>query len=66
MALWEAIGLWHYSKPGLYLLAQFFPAILLTMGNLVNSTVFSYLIDGDGQPKYRNLAAQGRKCGCIF
>nr|XP_027114534.1 piezo-type mechanosensitive ion channel homolog [Coffea arabica] len=66
MALWEAIGLWHYSKPGLYLLAQFFPAILLTMGNLVNSTVFSYLIDGDGQPKYRNLAAQEKEEKEVF
>ncbi|KAL3516155.1 hypothetical protein ACH5RR_023057 [Cinchona calisaya] len=66
MALWEAVGLWHYPKPGLFLLAQFCPAILLTMGNLVNSTVFSYLIDGDGQPKYRSLAAQEKEEKEVF
>ncbi|CAK9172353.1 unnamed protein product, partial [Ilex paraguariensis] len=46
MAIWETIGLWHYPVPGFFLLAQFGLGILVAMGNLVNSTVISYLSDG--------------------
>ncbi|KAJ7973395.1 Piezo-type mechanosensitive ion channel like [Quillaja saponaria] len=49
MEIWETIGLWHYPIPGYYLLAQFGLGVLVAMGNLVNSSVLSYLSDGDVQ-----------------
>ncbi|CAI9102322.1 OLC1v1000569C1 [Oldenlandia corymbosa var. corymbosa] len=66
MAMWEALGLWNYSQPGLFLLAQFFPAILLAIGNVVNGMVFSYLVDGDGQPKYRNLSSYEKEEKSVY
>ncbi|KAK4744236.1 hypothetical protein SAY87_010548 [Trapa incisa] len=46
MEIWESIGLWHYTIPGFYLLAQFFLGILVAMGNLVNNSVFLCLSVG--------------------
>ncbi|KAK9732624.1 hypothetical protein RND81_04G011100 [Saponaria officinalis] len=47
--IWETVGLWHYSFPGLYLVAQFCLGVLVAVGNLVNSSVFFYLPDGADQ-----------------
>ncbi|KAL9235075.1 hypothetical protein vseg_009871 [Gypsophila vaccaria] len=44
--VWETLGLWHYSSPGLYLFAQFCLGGLVAVGNLVNSSVFFCLPDG--------------------
>lgn len=49
MDIWEMVGLWHYSIPGFFLLAQFCLGILVALGNLVNSSVFFYLSDENGQ-----------------
>ncbi|PKI78240.1 hypothetical protein CRG98_001411, partial [Punica granatum] len=49
MEVWETIGLWHYSIPGLYLLAQFCLGILVAMGNLVNNSIFHCLSVGPRQ-----------------
>lgn len=46
MEIWETIGLWHYTIPGFYLLAQFCLGILVAMGNLVNNSVFLCLSVG--------------------
>lgn len=43
MEIWELVGLWHYSIPGLFLLAQFGLGVLIAVGNLVNNSVFMYL-----------------------
>lgn len=48
MEIWETIGLWHYSIPGYYLLAQFGLGFLVAMCNLVNSSVFLCITD-EGQ-----------------
>ncbi|EPS72558.1 hypothetical protein M569_02194, partial [Genlisea aurea] len=39
MEIWEMIGLWHYSIPGFFLLAQVCLGILVALGNLVNNSV---------------------------
>ncbi|MED6172171.1 hypothetical protein PIB30_047572, partial [Stylosanthes scabra] len=39
MEIWETIGLWHYSTPGYYLLAQFGLGFLVALCDLVNSSV---------------------------
>ncbi|KAJ4954572.1 hypothetical protein NE237_011355 [Protea cynaroides] len=49
LEIWETVGLWHYPVPGFFLLAQFCLGILVALGNLVNSSVFLYLSDADGQ-----------------
>lgn len=59
MEIWETIGLWHYSIPGLYLLAQFGLGVLVAMGNLVNNSVFLYLSDREGQCTNENSTVQG-------
>jgi len=43
MEIWELVGFWHYSIPGLFLLAQFGLGVLVAVGNLVNNSVFIYL-----------------------
>uniref|UniRef100_A0ACD5VI83 Uncharacterized protein n=1 Tax=Avena sativa TaxID=4498 RepID=A0ACD5VI83_AVESA len=43
MMIWETIGLWHYSIPGLFLLAQFCLGVFVALCNLVNNSVFHYL-----------------------
>ncbi|KAK7337825.1 hypothetical protein VNO77_18412 [Canavalia gladiata] len=45
MEIWETIGLWHYSIPGYYLLAQFGLGFLVAMCNLVNSSVLLRITD---------------------
>lgn len=42
MMIWETIGLWHYSIPGLFLLAQFCLGVFVALCNLVNNSVFVY------------------------
>ncbi|XP_074268978.1 piezo-type mechanosensitive ion channel homolog isoform X2 [Silene latifolia] len=42
MEIWELIGLWRYSVPGYFLLAQFGLGVLVAVGNLVNDSVFTY------------------------
>ncbi|KAA8545065.1 hypothetical protein F0562_019836 [Nyssa sinensis] len=61
MEIWETIGLWHYPIPGLFILAQFCLGILVAMGNLVNSSVFLYLSDEDGQSTDGNHAVEERE-----
>lgn len=41
--IWETIGLWHYSIPGLFLLAQFCLGVFVALCNLVNNSVFLYV-----------------------
>ncbi|KAK1398972.1 piezo-type mechanosensitive ion channel-like [Heracleum sosnowskyi] len=43
MEIWEMVGLWHYSIPGLFLLAQFCLGVLVALNNLVNNSVLLYL-----------------------
>ncbi|KMS97035.1 hypothetical protein BVRB_7g179380 isoform B [Beta vulgaris subsp. vulgaris] len=43
MEIWELVGLWRYSIPGYFLLAQFGLGVLVAVGNLVNNSVFTYL-----------------------
>ncbi|XP_017252550.1 piezo-type mechanosensitive ion channel homolog isoform X2 [Daucus carota subsp. sativus] len=45
MEIWEMVGLWHYSIPGLFLLAQFCLGILVALTNLVNNSVLLYMSD---------------------
>ena len=59
MEIWETVGLWHYSIPGLYLLAQFGLGVLVAMGNLVNNSVFSYLSEGEGPSTNENSFVEG-------
>ncbi|CAL4963575.1 unnamed protein product [Urochloa decumbens] len=40
MRIWETVGLWHYSIPGLFLLAQFCLGVFVALCNLVNNSVF--------------------------
>ncbi|KAK9161398.1 hypothetical protein Syun_007739 [Stephania yunnanensis] len=56
MEIWETIGLWHYTIPGLFLLAQFCLGFLVAVGNLVNNSVFLCLTDEDGQSPRENYA----------
>lgn len=46
--IWETIGLWHYSIPGLFLLAQFCLGVFVALCNLVNNSVFLYLTSEEG------------------
>jgi hypothetical protein len=48
MMIWETIGLWHYSIPGLFLLAQFCLGVFVALCNLVNNSVFLYLTSEEG------------------
>ncbi|XP_051209733.1 piezo-type mechanosensitive ion channel homolog isoform X2 [Lolium perenne] len=48
MMIWETIGLWHYSIPGLFLLAQFCLGVFVALCNLVNNSVFHYLTSEEG------------------
>ncbi|RYR02293.1 hypothetical protein Ahy_B06g081111 [Arachis hypogaea] len=45
MEIWETIGLWHYSTPGYYLLAQFGLGFLVALCDLVNSSVLLCITD---------------------
>ncbi|XP_024966702.1 piezo-type mechanosensitive ion channel homolog isoform X2 [Cynara cardunculus var. scolymus] len=49
MDIWEMVGLWHYSIPGFFMLAQFCLGVLVALGNLVNNSVFLYISDEDHQ-----------------
>ncbi|XP_062084665.1 piezo-type mechanosensitive ion channel homolog isoform X2 [Humulus lupulus] len=66
MVIWETIGLWHYSIPGLYLLAQFGLGVLVAMGNLVNNSVFSYLSDGEGPSTIESSNVEGKEETIVF
>lgn len=46
--IWETVGLWHYSIPGLFLLAQFCLGVFVALCNLVNNSVFLYLTSEEG------------------
>lgn len=48
MMIWETVGLWHYSIPGLFLLAQFCLGVFVALCNLVNNSVFHYLTSEEG------------------
>ncbi|KAF3336299.1 piezo-type mechanosensitive ion channel isoform X3 [Carex littledalei] len=48
MVIWETIGLWHYSIPALFLLAQYCLGVFVALCNLVNNSVFLYLSGRDG------------------
>ncbi|XP_039810070.1 piezo-type mechanosensitive ion channel homolog isoform X2 [Panicum virgatum] len=48
MKIWETVGLWHYSIPGLFLLAQFCLGVFVALCNLVNNSVFLYVQSMDG------------------
>ena len=48
MKIWETVGLWHYSIPGLFLLAQFCLGVFVALCNLVNNSVFLYVQFMDG------------------
>ncbi|TVU20778.1 hypothetical protein EJB05_30374 [Eragrostis curvula] len=48
MMIWETIGLWHYSIPGLFLLAQFCLGVFVALCNLVNNSVFLYVTSEEG------------------
>uniref|UniRef100_A0A0D9V196 Piezo non-specific cation channel R-Ras-binding domain-containing protein n=1 Tax=Leersia perrieri TaxID=77586 RepID=A0A0D9V196_9ORYZ len=48
MMIWETIGLWHYSIPGLFLLAQFCLGVFVALCNLVNNSVFLYMTTEGG------------------
>lgn len=50
MEIWETVGFWHYPIPGFFLLAQFCLGFLVSMGNLVNNSVFLYLSDEERTP----------------
>ncbi|KAL7205082.1 hypothetical protein ACSBR2_018075 [Camellia fascicularis] len=58
MDVWETIGLWHYPIPGFFIFAQFCLGILVAMSNLVNSSVFLYLSDGDAQSTNDNCTVE--------
>ncbi|KAL5566153.1 hypothetical protein UlMin_029317 [Ulmus minor] len=66
MEIWETIGLWHYSIPGLYLLAQFGLGVLVAMGNLVNNSVLTYLSNGDGSSSNDNSTVEGEEETKVF
>ncbi|XP_024017344.1 piezo-type mechanosensitive ion channel homolog [Morus notabilis] len=61
MEIWEMVGLWHYSIPGFFLLAQFCLGILVALGNLVNNSVFLYLSDEDRQSSNDNDGVRGQE-----
>lgn len=59
MVIWEMVGLWHYSIPGLFLLAQFGLGILVALGNLVNNSVFLYISDEGRQSSHDDSSEEG-------
>ncbi|CAO2832677.1 unnamed protein product [Amaranthus hypochondriacus] len=61
MKMWETVGLWNYSVPGLYLFAQFCLGILFALSNLVNRSVFIFLSNGDGQSLPDDSAAEEKE-----
>ncbi|CAI0580949.1 unnamed protein product, partial [Linum tenue] len=58
MEIWEMVGLWHYSIPGLFLFAQFCLGMLVALGNLVNNSVFLYLSDEVYQSSLHNSSIE--------
>ncbi|KAK3441684.1 hypothetical protein EUGRSUZ_B02004 [Eucalyptus grandis] len=66
MEIWETFGLWHYSIPGFYLLAQFCLGILVALGNLVNSSVFLFLSNHDRQLGNDNHSVEGEEEMKVF
>ncbi|KAL8092740.1 hypothetical protein AgCh_034845 [Apium graveolens] len=61
MEIWEMVGLWHYSIPGLFLLAQFCLGILVALNNLVNNSVFHYMSDEGRQTSRDNSTDEVRE-----
>lgn len=55
------VGLWHYSIPGLFLLAQFCLGILVALNNLVNNSVFLYMSDEGRQSSRDNSMDEGNE-----
>ena len=55
------VGLWHYSIPGLFLLAQFCLGILVALTNLVNNSVLLYMSDEVMQSSCDNSTDEGNK-----
>lgn len=58
MEIWEMVGLWHYSIPGFFILAQFCLGVLVALGNLVNNSVFLYISDEEDRQTSNGDATQ--------
>ncbi|XP_076898654.1 piezo-type mechanosensitive ion channel homolog isoform X1 [Bidens hawaiensis] len=58
MEIWEMVGLWHYSIPGFFILAQFCLGVLVALGNLVNNSVFLYISDEEDHQTSNGDATQ--------
>ncbi|MFS7904794.1 hypothetical protein Hanom_Chr01g00040231 [Helianthus anomalus] len=58
MEIWEMVGLWHYPIPGFFIPAQFCLGVLVTLGNLVNNSVFVYISDEEDRPASNGDASQ--------
>lgn len=59
MKIWEMVGLWHYTIPGFFLLAQFGLGMLVALGNLVNNSVFLYLSEESSRSSNERSYAEG-------
>lgn len=59
MQIWEMVGLWHYTIPGFFLLAQFGLGMLVALGNLVNNSVFLYLSEESSRSSNERSYAEG-------
>lgn len=59
MQIWEMVGLWHYTIPGFFLLAQFGLGMLVALGNLVNNSVFLYLSEESSRSSNDRSYAEG-------
>ena len=60
MKIWEMVGLWHYTIPGFFLLAQFGLGMLVALGNLVNNSVFLYLSEESSRSSNDRSYAEGK------
>lgn len=60
MKIWEMVGLWHYTIPGFFLLAQFGLGMLVALGNLVNNSVFLYLSEESSRSSNERSYAEGK------
>jgi hypothetical protein len=59
MQIWEMVGLWHYTIPGFFLLAQFGLGMLVALGNLVNNSVFLYLSEESSRSSNERSYVEG-------
>jgi hypothetical protein len=64
MKIWETVGLWHYSIPGLFLLAQFCLGVFVALCNLVNNSVFLYVQTVDGASSSDDHLIDGMSYQC--